>query len=352
MNIRVAARVLTPDVARGGLLVLPSDFVPVDADFLDAGEAALCDLFLFRPPWSHVLFLAARSLMTGALKKDLHTSRVRRLYIRAGDSDLFSEHILGSLDRIVEERKAPCARKARVARQAVSFSLDRVFADPRAQTIGDLQRGVRTTTKLAMREPMAAIVLMRLTRLDTYTYNHSMNVGVFGTALALALGEHEAWTSSVIQGLFLHDIGKVRVPREVVNCPGKLSEEEWAQMRQHPDHGAAILQSCGEVDPILLNVVKQHHERHTGSGYPAGLSGAAIAYEATICAVADVFDALTTERCYRHALPTYAGLQTMVAEMRDDFAPEVLQAFVSLFQEHPPLLAKGGDTHRPRVAAG
>ena len=332
--------------------MLPCKFIAVDPDFLEAGDRAFCDLFLFRPPWSHLLILPARSMMTGALKKDLHRSKARRLFIRTRDSDLFSEHTLAALERVVGETKVSCARKARVARRAVSFSLDRVFADPRTETMAELRRGIRATTKLMMRDPKAVIALMRMTRLDTYTYNHSLNVGVFGTALVLSLGEDEAWTSSVVEGLFLHDIGKVRLPQEVLNCPGKLSDEEWVQMRQHPDHGAAILRSCGTADPILLNVVRQHHERHTGSGYPAGLSGPDIAYEATICAVADVFDALTTERCYRNALPTFAGLQTLVAEMRDDSAPEVLQAFVRLFQEHPPLLTKDGDTHHPRAAAG
>lgn len=136
---------------------------------------------------------------------------------------------------------------------------------------------------------------------DPYTRGHSERVATLARRLALAAGIPPGTADTVAQAGLLHDIGKIAIPESVLRKPGPLSVDEWAVMRQHPLIGAQIvapLEFFAEGTVIL----RHHHERHDGSGYPDGLRGELIPLGARIVAVADVFDALTSDRPYRSRL--------------------------------------------------
>ncbi len=136
---------------------------------------------------------------------------------------------------------------------------------------------------------------------DQYTYQHSVNVAI----LALMMGLSNAYTRPQLQGLgigaMLHDIGKMGIPIEILNKPGSLNDEEITVMNQHPWNGFNLIRESGEIALLSAHVALQHHERMDGSGYPRSLSGANIHEYAQITAVADVFDALISDRPYRPA---------------------------------------------------
>jgi putative nucleotidyltransferase with HDIG domain len=128
------------------------------------------------------------------------------------------------------------------------------------------------------------------------------------------------------RGGLLHDIGKIGVPPSILDKPGKLTEEEFAVMRRHPSKGAEILEPIPNLQKVLP-MVSQHHERYDGKGYPNGLSGEAISLHARILAVADVVDALVSDRPYRPAWSREKILVYTRENAGQQFDPEVVEAF-------------------------
>jgi putative nucleotidyltransferase with HDIG domain len=133
---------------------------------------------------------------------------------------------------------------------------------------------------------------------DPYTRGHCDRVADYAERLARAAGVAEPLLTCIRHGSILHDCGKIGVPEEVLNFPGKLTLEEFAVIKQHPDWGTQVAREAN-LPEAVINVILYHHERADGSGYPAGLTGGNIPLEARIVAIADVFDALTSDRPYR-----------------------------------------------------
>jgi HD-GYP domain-containing protein (c-di-GMP phosphodiesterase class II) len=133
----------------------------------------------------------------------------------------------------------------------------------------------------------------------------------------------------------LHDIGKIGIPDSILLKPGRLSEEEFAVIRKHPVIGASILGSIPSIKP-LLPVILHHHERFDGSGYPNGLKGEEILLWARMTAVADTYDALTSDRPYRQALSQERAMEIIEEERGRQLCPECVEAFVSLMGDMRP----------------
>lgn len=148
---------------------------------------------------------------------------------------------------------------------------------------------------------------------DTYTRGHSERVAGLARGLALAAGLSDAAAETVAQAGLLHDLGKIGIPEAVLRKPAALTPEEWELMRTHPLTGAQILAPLEFFEDGVV-IVRHHHERLDGSGYPDRLSGAAIPVGARIVAIADVYDALTSHRPYRPALDRGQALRQLRAE--------------------------------------
>ena len=162
---------------------------------------------------------------------------------------------------------------------------------------------------------------------DSYTHGHSERVATYGATLAAAMGLDEAALTTIRLGAYLHDVGKVRVPHEILNKPGKLTDEEFGIMKMHPVYGIELLASV-EFPWDLKPIIRSHHEKVDGSGYPDRLRGDEIPLTAQLICVVDVFDALTTTRSYRGAMTR----ETALAEMhrsRHWWEPEVFDAFLA-----------------------
>jgi len=165
---------------------------------------------------------------------------------------------------------------------------------------------------------------------DKETGHHSGRTGRIVAALGEELGLEEVEVQRLRRAALLHDIGKVAVPDEILHKPGPLDEDERAQMRQHVRVGWQIL--AGSDDPTLQlasDIALAHHERWDGGGYPLGLSGEAIPLEARITAVADVFEALTSDRPYRKALPVEVARSMLIDGRGTHFDPQVVDAFLA-----------------------
>lgn len=160
---------------------------------------------------------------------------------------------------------------------------------------------------------------------DSYTFGHCERVANYAVAVAGELGLSSDAVLTIRLGAYLHDVGKIRVPHEILNKPGSLTDDELQIIRQHPAWGVALLNGI-EFPWDIKPIIRWHHEKYDGSGYPDQLVGDAIPIAAQILCVADVFDALTTTRSYRGALSSSVALERMT-ECRRWWHPDVFAAF-------------------------
>jgi putative nucleotidyltransferase with HDIG domain len=167
---------------------------------------------------------------------------------------------------------------------------------------------------------------------DPYTRGHSERVGAWSRRLAETLGLTPKDLEQVAQAGLLHDIGKIGVPEAVLGKRGPLEPGEWALMRRHPVVGAQIVAPFDFLAAGAI-VIRHHHERWDGTGYPDGLAGETIPLGSRIVAVADVYDALTSTRPYRAALPHEAALEHLVGQAGGTLDEQVVAAFIELARD-------------------
>jgi response regulator RpfG family c-di-GMP phosphodiesterase len=200
----------------------------------------------------------------------------------------------------------------------------------------------------AYRTTLKALTAALETR-DSETHGHSERVVNFSLRLGQELGLNAEQKRSLEFGSLLHDIGKIGVPDAILRKPAKLTEEEWVRMREHPLHGQKILRGIEFLEGAA-RVVAQHHEKWDGTGYPLGLRGAQIDLNARIFAVADAFDAITSDRVYRKG----RGYEEALAELDEysgrQFDPRIVEAFRSVPREEWDEIRRRSLDARERVA--
>ena len=197
--------------------------------------------------------------------------------------------------------------------------------------------------------PDAAVALDDLSEFDSYTHRHSVQVTVLGLLIARRAWESEGWVDfrgrrrrdriderlrKLGVALLLHDVGKLAVPPEILNKPGRLTDEELVIMRTHPEAGVELLRPA-DVSPLVVSVVRDHHERLDGLGYPDGIDGTRVQEFPRIAAVADVYDAVTSERVYKPAAPPAVGVRVINDGSGTQFCPTVVRHFRSVVFPYP-----------------
>ncbi|MGE5190120.1 MAG: HD domain-containing phosphohydrolase [Gemmatimonadota bacterium] len=164
---------------------------------------------------------------------------------------------------------------------------------------------------------------------DFYTRGHSQRVTMYSVAIGKALGFTPGRLENLRRAAALHDLGKIGVRESLLNKPGRLTDEEFGEFFRHPEAAIQILEPIPFFAP-LLPAIRHHHERYDGKGYPQGLSGVEIPLESRIMAIADAFDAMTSTRAYRKALPTEAANAEIVRCSGSQFDPDIVTLFLRL----------------------
>jgi putative nucleotidyltransferase with HDIG domain len=194
---------------------------------------------------------------------------------------------------------------------------------------------VQNITESILRNPGALTGLLRIKNKDDYTFLHSVSVCTLLVAFCRSAGMDAELTRQAGLGGLLHDTGKALVPDEVLNKPGRLTDEEFEIIKKHPKDGYEILLKTPQVGEIPLDITLHHHERMDGSGYPDKLPGEQISTLAQMAAIVDVYDAITADRCYHKGMSAAEALRKIYEWSKFHFNPQHVQAFMRCVGIYP-----------------
>jgi len=228
---------------------------------------------------------------------------------------------------------------ARQVYQAAKGIISQAMADVRMGRDINLDAVNRVVTAMAdsvIRNPDALVSLSRLKHFDEYTFYHSVNTSLLGLALGRSLGFERAALHQLGVGTLLHDIGKTKIPLEILNKPGRYEAGEFEIMQQHVMRGVEILSGTTGLAEPFLKPTLEHHERVDGTGYPYRRTKQQLSEFGLIAAVVDIYDAITSDRCYHKAKPPHEALQFLYQlSCRGHVDGVLLQRFVQVVGVYP-----------------
>lgn len=260
---------------------------------------------------------------------------------------------------LIEVRKIPCGRKNRYG-YLIEFAdrtIEKKYYNAVEEYNSRLQEAVeeQTVELKLQQEKIKKLFLQTVAALseavdakDRYTSGHSRRVAEYARRIAERMGKSKEEQEEIFQAGLLHDVGKIRVPAEIINKPGKLTEEEFAVIKIHPVTGYHILHEISE-DTLIAISAKYHHERYDGKGYPNGLIGDKIPEIARILGVADSYDAMTSNRSYRNALPQEVVREEIERGKGTQFDPRIADVMLSLMDEDTEYRMRQRDDMNKRI---
>lgn len=196
---------------------------------------------------------------------------------------------------------------------------------------------VEQLVEQTLSQPGPSVLLSSMKSHDEYTFYHSVNVCILAISIGREIGMDDTSLQTMALGALMHDIGKLRVDAAILQYPGRLDSEQWAEIKLHPQEGAtAILAAAAPGQEIAAVVALQHHSRFDGAGYPSGITSQSQHLYSRVVTAADVYDALTTRRSYRRADTPNQALEVLRQGMGGHFDPQMVEAFVHFLGVFPP----------------
>lgn len=186
-----------------------------------------------------------------------------------------------------------------------------------------------------IRNPNIVYNMLDIRSHDNYTYAHSVNVCVISVMVGVALNLNRRQLETLGIGALMHDIGKIQIDNKILNKPTKLDSQESDLIRKHARNGYELLRKKANINFLASHIVFQHHEREDGSGYPRGLTGKRIHSLSKIVAVADTYDAMTSNRAYHKEITSLQALEEIKLESSYKFDPSVVEAFLQVVAPYP-----------------
>ena len=248
------------------------------------------------------------------------------LYVSPADMEVITKYLEENAERLLTSDKFDGRTKGKIIYQTSINFVGDIFQNPKK--VGDFDRSKRLMENLLMYLSGDSDALTSLETVMTHNYHtfvHSLQVtalSIMVHAEAFSLAHDELVDVGI--GSLLHDFGKIFTPQQILNKTGKLTEDEIAIIKRHPAEGYAYLKENTHLNEISLAIVRDHHERVNGNGYPRGLKRAEITRSAQVGGICDVYCALTIDRNGGKALPPYLTLQIMRQEMKDAFDDRLL----------------------------
>ncbi|MGD8452052.1 MAG: HD domain-containing phosphohydrolase [Phycisphaerae bacterium] len=273
-------------------------------------------------------------------------SGVELVYVRMADQRQFHDQAESEIRHVAADPRMAISSKATIIYETGLELVNEVLTDPDRANMPRRMEGVaRSIATMVLSDPSSFSHLFTASHHDFYTATHLVNVATSLVPLAYQLGYRSTEDlTHICEAGLLHDIGKLYVPEEVLNKQGKLTEDDWWLLRRHPEMGCEHIAAYADIDPLVTTVIRQHHERLDGSGYPDGLRDQDIHPISRMCAVVDAFDAMTAFRPFKQrTIGVDQALEILKSETPAKHDGEVMEAWVGMVRAarstvtpHPP----------------
>lgn len=272
----------------------------------------------------YVLYMRAGDKLDKEKIENFQSRGADVFYVRESERQAYKDYVHSQ----VNDSSLEPQRRALILRESSYSLVEELFEHPDVNTaLSESKQVIHQFVEFMDQEPEGMAHLIGLSSHDFYTYNHSLDVSIY----SLGLGQVAGFTSTqeladLGRGSLFHDIGKRHVSADIICKKGPLDDAEWAQMKRHPAFGLRILHGNTDVSDAIRACVFEHHENHTGNGYPQELKGQDIHPMARIVALCDTYDALTTKRSYNEPMSPTNALTLMTEKLAGRFDPDLLKA--------------------------
>ncbi|MDR3347324.1 MAG: HD-GYP domain-containing protein [Helicobacteraceae bacterium] len=269
------------------------------------------------------------------IKTSLKENAVKNAFANSGIYELIADPIVlnteSALEQILDDPQLPIQEKSKAVYDNTCNIINELFeSEITPEKIHEAKSSINAMLSGVISNKITITSLIKVSNYDYYTYTHCVNVAVYSIGLAKELGMSNKELELIGAGGILHDLGKSRVDIGIVNKPGKLTESEFTEMKNHPIYGYEILQEQHETDEVILTCVRHHHEKVNGAGYPDRIKDQDLSVYARIVAICDIFDALSTKRSYKPALSTFETLNMMNTKLKDELDSKLLKVFIRM----------------------
>lgn len=305
----------------------------IDKRLITEGSQIDFNLFLPNETKSAMsLFLQSDTAVDGNAKVKLR--EIESVYVSEEDEGKYKAYVEKHLQSIARSSDIPTEQKARLVYEKASESIDAMFKNPESlENVKSAQPIVDNFIEIILHDNCAVESLMKITAHDYYTHTHSINVSIYTLSLGSYLGIEGKDLETLGMAAILHDLGKSKIDYEIINKNGKLTDEEFTQMKHHPALGHEIALKLNITDERVLTGIRHHHEKIEGGGYPDNLRGDQISQFARIIGVCDVFDALSTKRSYKDPMSSFASLLLMKQQMQGHLDMNMVDAFIRMLNK-------------------
>jgi HD-GYP domain-containing protein (c-di-GMP phosphodiesterase class II) len=294
------------------------------------------DLEIIRDICNHVYIDTQRSVKYGKMPADYSRPKAKTNALTQEKlQELFSTRIRKYSDSNSFDDEVVGAQKVYADYEELVANLYDGFKINQSVNLSSVKGTVNGIVESVIRNPDACMLLAKLKRKGDYNYNHAIGSSIWAASLGRQLGLPKPNIISMATGALLIDVGKLHLSDRLLNKITPLSREEYALVKTHVQHGVEMIAKSRENDPVVLQMVKHHHERHNGAGYPDGLKGSDIPIYGRIAGLVDCYDALISDKPYRIGLPPSEAVKELYKVRDIDFQSALIEEFIQSIGIYP-----------------
>ncbi len=316
-----------------------SNYIPIDSSSLIADTKIGCDLYLLVKSGTdsrYILYCRGDAIFENNKREMLLEKNISRLFIAKDDQQKYYQYLESNFQNIISDTRLSTGEKMQIVHSAATNLVKDLFNDPRSGNAERTKKFAYNMVDYVLKDTSAAENLLKIAIHEYYTYTHSVNAAAVGTLFAKSLGLDDDDLKGFCSGILLHDVGKTRISTDILNKNGKLTKEEFEEIKKHPELGIEVLNETGAEFKDESIITIQHHENDDGTGYPYELKKDEIHLCGKIARIIDVYDALTTKRSYADAVRPFAALVEMKEKMSNCFDKELLIEFIRFLGPYDP----------------
>ena len=316
-----------------------AEYLPVDLSSLKTDTKVGCDLYLLVKSGAdsrYILYCRGDAIFESSKREMLLGKNISRLFITKEDQQKYYEYLENNFQSIISDTSISPGERTKIVHSAATNLVKDLFNDPRSGNVERTKTFAYNMVDYVLKDNDAAHSLLKIAVHEYYTYTHSVNVAAVGTLFAKSIGFKNEDLRELCSGILLHDVGKTRISTDILNKKGKLTKEEFDEIKKHPELGIEVLDEADIEFKEERIITIQHHENDDGTGYPHGLKKDEIHLSGKIARIIDVYDALTTKRTYADAVRPFAALVEMKEKMSNCFDNELLMEFIRFLGPYDP----------------